>query len=279
MKTQTAVEECPVSPVRSSMDSERGARLSHAQVQELPVAPARLADLSGQDGPKVLGKKKAGTKAKKKGVGTVRGIDTVFRTEAKKKAVGTVRAIETMFRTAYRTHLDLTALAATKANIMISFDGFILSVLTLSGPFVLMSEPLFTIPIAVFLATCLTSIIFAVLAAQPRLMRTRQSLADFENDRANILVFEQFSALDEGEHLKAMKGLMGDNSRIYENMTRQIYFLGTTADRKFRFLSVSYAAFLVGLTISTVLLLAIGLLHNTPDLATLLGQMRLRFAG
>jgi hypothetical protein len=276
MKTQTAVEELPVSP---SMDSERGARLSHAQVQELPVAPARLAGLTGQDGQKVLGKKKAGTKAKKRAVGTVRGIDTMVRSEAKKKAVGTVRGIETMFRTAYRTHLDLTALAATKANIMISLNGFILSVLTLSGPFVLMSEPLFTIPIAVFLATCLTSIIFAVLAAQPRLMRTRQSLADFENDRANILVFEQFSALDEGEHLQAMKGLMGDNSRIYEHMTRQIYFLGTTADRKFRFLSVSYAAFLVGLTISTVLLLAIGLLHNTPDLATLLGQMRLRFAG
>lgn len=276
MKSQTAVEDIPVSPARPSTDPEPGVRPSHAQVQELPVTPARL---RAQDGRKVLGKKKAGTKAKKKAVGTVSGVETKFDTEAKNKAVGTVRGIETMFRTAYRTHLDLTALAATKANIMISLNGFILSVLTLSGPFVLMSDPLFTIPIAVFLGTCLTSIIFAVLAAQPRLLRTRQSLADFENDRANILIFEQFSALDQVEHLNAMKGLMRDNSRIYDSMTRQIYSLGTTADRKFRFLSVSYAAFLVGLTISTVLLLAIGLLHNTPDLASILGQMRPRFAG
>lgn len=260
MKTQTPVEELPVSPVRPLMEAERGVQPSEAQLQGLPVAPARVASLPGQAGRKARAKKKSGTKAKKKAVGTVRGI-------------------ETMFRTAYRTHLDLTALAATKANIMISLNGFILSVLTLSGPFVLMSEPLFTIPIAVFLGTCLTSIIFAVLAAQPRLVGTKQSLSDFENDRANILIFEQFSALDEGEHLKAMKGLMRDNSRIYKNMSRQLYFLGTTADRKFRFLRISYAAFLVGLTVSTLLLLAIGLLHNTPDLGTILGQMRLRFAG
>ena len=184
-----------------------------------------------------------------------------------------------MFRTAYRTQLDLTALAATKANIMISLNGFILSVLTLSGPFVLVAEPAFTVPIAVFLATCLASIIFAVLAARPRLLRTGQSVEDFQQDRANILVFEQFSVLNQDEHLKAMTGLMRNNSRIYKNMTRQLYHLGITADRKFRFLSISYAAFLSGLTISTLLLLTIGLLHNTPDLVTILGQMRMRFGG
>lgn len=128
----------------------------------------------------------------------------------KKKSLGSSRGIETIFRTAYRAQLDLTALAATKANIMISLNGLILSVLTLSGPFVLVAEPMFTAPIAVFLTTCLTSIIFAVLAAQPRFDKRRSNLEDFKNDNANILVFEQFSSLNMLEHTQVMTRMQGE---------------------------------------------------------------------
>lgn len=217
-------------------------------------------------------KKKA--KAKKRGKGKMKGA----KSKAKGKvanALGSARGIETMFRSSYRTQLDLTALAATKANIMISLNGFILSVLTLSGPFVLVAEPLFTIPIAIFLTTCLASIIFAVLAARPRLRQKRFSQEDFDQDRANLLVFEDFSSLEREEHLESTMKLLQNNTRIYRNMTRQIYFLGTMANCKFRMLSVSYAAFLGGLTISTLALLAIGFFHHTPDLSGLLGQIQL----
>ncbi len=192
---------------------------------------------------------------------------------------GSARGIETMFRSAYRTQLDLTALAATKANIMISLNGFILSVLTLSGPFVLVAEPLFTIPIAVFLATCLLSIIFAVLAARPHRHTGRAMRSDFKNDRANLLVFEDFSRLKEKDYVQEMLGLMTDNRRIYKNMTRQIHMLGQMADRTFRLLSISYGVFLAGLTISTLLLLGIGFFHNTPDIANLINQVQIRDLG
>ena len=77
-------------------------------------------------------------------------VDEPKKAKKQKKEPGSARGIETMFRTAYRAQLDLTALGATKANIMISLNGLILSVLTLSGPFVLVAEPMFTAPIAVF---------------------------------------------------------------------------------------------------------------------------------
>lgn len=198
------------------------------------------------------------------------------KAKKKKTEPGSARGIETLFRTAYRAQLDLTALGATKANIMISLNGLILSVLTLSGPFVLVAEPMFTVPIAVFLATCLTSIIFAVLAAQPRFVKTKSTLEDFKKDKANILVFEQFSALSEAEHLKAMAGMMGNNKRIYKNMTRQLYLLGIAADRKFRLLKISYTTFLAGLTVSTLMLMAVGLLHHTQDLTEILTSLQSR---
>ena len=193
-----------------------------------------------------------------------------------KKALGRSRGIETMFRTAYRAQLDLTALAATKANIMISLNGLILSVLTLSGPFVLVAEPMFTAPIAVFLATCLTSIIFAVLAAQPRFDKHKSRLEDFESDKANILVFEQFSSLDIEEHTQVMTDMLRNNKRIYKNMTRQLYKLGIDANRKFRLLKLSYSSFLVGLTVSTLMLLAVGMLFHTQDLNEIMSSLQSR---
>ena len=194
----------------------------------------------------------------------------------KKKTFGSSRGIETIFRTAYRAQLDLTALAATKANIMISLNGLILSVLTLSGPFVLVAEPMFTAPIAVFLTTCLTSIIFAVLAAQPRFEKRRNNLEDFENDNANILVFEQFSSLNMQEHTQVMTRMLGDNKRIYKNMTRQLYKLGIDADRKYRFLKLSYTSFLAGLTASTLMLLVVGMLFHTQGLNEIMTSMQSR---
>ena len=54
----------------------------------------------------------------------------------KEKPLGSSKAVETMFRNATRAELELIALAATKANIMISLNGLIISALMISGAFI-----------------------------------------------------------------------------------------------------------------------------------------------
>jgi hypothetical protein len=208
-------------------------------------------------------------------------IDTTTAKKAKKKRreLGSSRGIETMFRTAYRAQLDLTALAATKANIMISLNGLILSVLTLSGPFVLVAEPMFTAPIAVFLGTALCSIIFAVLAAKPRFGKSKSTIEDFKKDQANILVFEHFSSLNIDEHTKVMSGLLRNNKRVYKNMSRQLYLLGMEAHRKFQLLKFSYMTFLIGLTVSTLMLMGVGLLYQTHGFDEIMNSLQSRVMG
>lgn len=56
--------------------------------------------------------------------------------------LGSAKAIETVFRNAIRAELDLIALEATKANIMISLNGFIISALMISGALLFNSSPL-----------------------------------------------------------------------------------------------------------------------------------------
>ena len=109
--------------------------------------------------------------------------------------IGTTRGIETMFRNSYRAQLSMISLAATKANIMISVNGFILSILMVSGSYFITSEPRLMLPSSVFIVTCLASIIFAVLAARPKVDNAQRTLGDLRNDNLNVLAFEQFSHL------------------------------------------------------------------------------------
>ena len=54
-------------------------------------------------------------------------VDAVPKKNKKPKKKGSSRSIETLFRSAYRTQLALTSIADTKANIMISVNGFIIT--------------------------------------------------------------------------------------------------------------------------------------------------------
>jgi hypothetical protein len=164
--------------------------------------------------------------------------------------IGGRRGVETLFRNAYRAHLDLISLAATKANIMISINGLILSFLFISEAFVMSAEPLLEIPTGIFLITCFFSMAFAILSALPERCKYRGDLEDFRTDKANLLVFSQYAMLPKDEYLTAMRELLQNSDRIYNNMISQLYFLGHQANKKFKFLQISYTIFLVGLALS-----------------------------
>jgi len=50
----------------------------------------------------------------------------------KKKGLGSTRGVETLFRSAYRVQMELTSLADNKANMMISINGIIISIIIAS---------------------------------------------------------------------------------------------------------------------------------------------------
>lgn len=169
-----------------------------------------------------------------------------------KEEIGSRRGVETLFRNAYRAHLDLLALTATKANIMISINGLILSFLFISEAFVMSAEPLMEIPTAIFLTTCFLSMAFAILSALPERRKAKWTVADFTENRANLLVFEDYTALSESEFVPAMRETLRDSPRIYDSMIRQLYFLGSYANKRLKLLEVSYRIFLVGLGLSVL---------------------------
>ena len=166
------------------------------------------------------------------------------------------RGVDTLLRNAYRSQLDMLALAATKANIMISLNGLLMSMLIISGTHLVAINGTYIIPIAIFLVTCATATTFAVFAARPEISRNTFKYSDFVRDEARLLVFEEFSDLRESEYVEAMTDLLSNPQRTYQSMIAHIHELGTTADKKYQHLYYSYTVFMAG-TIITVLSLLI----------------------
>ena len=163
------------------------------------------------------------------------------------KALGTNRGIETMFRSAYRVQMDLTGLADNKANMMISINGIIISIIIAAVAPKLDSNPWLLAPSVLFLLGTLVSIIYAILAARPRVSHKPITLADLRHSEGNILFFGNFANMKEHEFVEGMSELMQDRTVTYETMIRNIYGLGVVLNKKFALLQVAYNSFMIAL--------------------------------
>ena len=171
--------------------------------------------------------------------------------------LGTSRGIETMFRTSYRTHLNLSGIADNKANIMISINGIIISILIASVSPRIGEIPALILPTAIFLVTCVVSMIYAILAARPRVTSLHVSLEDVRENRANLLFFGNFVNMPEDDFVVGMHELMGNTDQLYTNMIRDIYSLGGVLNKKYRLIRTSYTVFMLGLSVGVALFLVV----------------------
>lgn len=163
-------------------------------------------------------------------------------------------AIQTLFRTNYRNHINLSAIADTKANIMISVNAILISVVIsiLSYQQLPETKPIVLLPVVIFLVTGLTSLIFAVLSIRPKVTMLNEETQDLLKARKNILFFGNFVSLSLEEYEQAMDAVLRDGQLIYGNMVRDTYFLGKVLDKKYKHLTLSYNIFMLGF-VATVL--------------------------
>lgn len=178
-------------------------------------------------------------------------------TKKKKKkdksgGIGSSRGVETMFRSAYRVHMDLTALADSKANIMISINGLILSIILASIAPKIDSNNWLFFPTTLLLMTCVGSIIYAILAARPRVNSKVINLDDVRSGRVSMLFFGNYTQFDEETFITSLRSLADDQEVIYKIMMRDLYGIGTVLDRKFTLLHRAYTIFMFGITLSVV---------------------------
>lgn len=176
--------------------------------------------------------------------------ENVAPKEKKIKKPGSKRGIETLFRVNYNNHIQLSELADGKANMLISINGLIISLLI-----ALISPRLDTanwvmLPVLILLVGCLTSLAFAIIASRPRLSQTPVTLEQVRNNKGSILFFGIFTKLSLADFEQGMHELLDNTQILYDNMIRDIYSMGNVLRKKYYYLQFAYLVFLITLVIA-----------------------------
>ena len=177
--------------------------------------------------------------------------------------IGTSRGIETMFRTNYRVHQDLVGIADAKANFMISVNGLIISIILGTVSPRIGATPELILPTSFLLIGCLIALVYAVLAARPRVSNVPITLEKIARNEGNILFFGHFVKLSESDYMQGMRELMESQDLLYFNMVRDLYGLGQVLDKKFRLLRISYTVFMFALVVGVGLFVLVFALDAT----------------
>jgi predicted metal-dependent HD superfamily phosphohydrolase len=171
------------------------------------------------------------------------------------------RGIETMFRVTIHNHLELSSMADSKANIMISVNSIIVSVVLSVLLRRLEESPELIIPTSILLIVNVCTIVFAILAVRPKILSSKNPppTMDLEQKKPNLLFFGSFNKMPLDLYTVKMKEMMGDKDYLYENMINNIYFMGIVLGRKYHWLRIAYNVFMYGF-ITAVLAFALAMI-------------------
>jgi hypothetical protein len=136
------------------------------------------------------------------------------------------RGIETMFRTTSRNHLQLSAMADSKANIMISINTIVISVVLSASAGRMADFPNLVLPVTVLSLVCLTTIVLSVLATRPQVSEGKFTREDILNKKTNLLFFGNFHGMDIEDYQWGVSEMMKNADYLYSSLTRDVFFLG-----------------------------------------------------
>ena len=160
------------------------------------------------------------------------------------------RGIETMFRTTSGNHIMLSQMADNKANILITINSIILSVVVSVLIRKLEEDPRLIVPTILLVSVCLATIVFAILATRPNVSAGRFTREDIKNKRTNLLFFGNFHGMSVEDYEWSMKQMMKDADYLYGSLIKDIYYLGRVLGKKYKFLRIAYNIFMFGFVIS-----------------------------
>ena len=180
------------------------------------------------------------------------------------KELTPTRGIETMFRLTSKNHLELSAIADNKANIMISINALVLSIM-ISVLFRKLEEyPHLIVPSVILTLVCLSTIVIGIVATRPNISKGVFTRDNIRNKETNLLFFGNFHSMKLEDYEWAMKEMLKDADYLYSSLIRDIYFLGKVLGIKYRLLRLAYTVFMFGFVASVIAFIIAELFFKAP---------------
>ncbi|MDB5203855.1 MAG: metal-dependent phosphohydrolase sub domain protein [Ferruginibacter sp.] len=177
---------------------------------------------------------------------------------------GTTKGMQTMLRLTSSNHIQLSEMADSKANILISVNAIIISVILSVLLRKLQTDPYLTIPTIIFLAAAVATIVVAILATRPKLNQGTFMDEDIVNKKTNLLFFGNFHKMPQAEYETAMRTMMQDSDYLYSSIIQDIYHLGVVLGKKYKLIRLAYNIFMFGIIISVIAFGVAAFLNDTP---------------
>jgi hypothetical protein len=168
-----------------------------------------------------------------------------------------------MYRAVYRNHINLSSIADAKANMMISINTIIMSVIItgITGfsftSNILMQRLQYVIPIFVLLVASLVSVVFAIMSARPEVTSKEMQVEKFKRKQSSYLFFGNFVNMALSKFIERLGFYRTNQTSLYDDMSIDIYHLGKVLDKKYKLLRVSYNLFMIGLISSVLSFIAV----------------------
>lgn len=193
-------------------------------------------------------KKQANTSALKQ-----KELEEIINTEvSNKQKKRPDRGIETMFRITSTNNQRLSDMADNKANILITVNSIILSVVIALLLRKLDNNAHLIIPTAILLTASLGTMVLAILATRPSIPNVKHSVEEVKEKKVNLLFFGNFYKMQLPDYDRGMREVMEDRDYLYGTLIKDVYSQGVVLGRKFKLLRQAYSIFMYGLIVSVI---------------------------
>jgi len=152
---------------------------------------------------------------------------------------------DALLRTAQQHHVALSAMADTKANIIITVSSIVLT-LSLGK----LTDPELRVSVLTLCVFTMFALLLAILAVLPKYRPFKLTGTVLPPD-FNLFFMGHFSELPRERYLREVARSMRTDGSVYAAMANDIYSLGVYLRRyKYRYLRWSYLSFLAGFVIA-----------------------------
>lgn len=176
----------------------------------------------------------------------------IERLKAQIKDESPERAIQSMYRVTMQNHLKLSDIADTKANILLSVNAIIISLIlsNLISKLDASSNKHLIIPSLILTIFSVVSIVFAILSTRPNITSGEFTKEEVTSRKVNLLFFGNFHKMPFEQFKWAIGETIQDKTHIYEAMTKDLYYLGVVLHQKYKLLRITYNIFMTGIIVS-----------------------------
>ena len=183
--------------------------------------------------------------------------DKKEKKKPKELTIATNKSAQTQFKTALRNHIDLSAIADNKANIMLSVNALIITVALPILAEKIQANPEFLYPTICLLIVSVTSMIFATLATRPIKMKGITKDEDITLKKSNLFFFGNFYRMSFDKYEEGIRNVVGEDDKLDNSITRDLFFLGKALGSKYANLRHCYNIFMFGLIITVIVFVVV----------------------